>query len=151
MQCSWKDISPSDIADDFAKCVMICSKSSDILSDHLKNFSLILKLKCLMIFSTCLMICSNHQTNCLKIWKFFCGHCIWQHYNVDWQEILYIYFWRMKYIIVAFSVYVCIMSGDPAAVCGADKSLRAGNYKSVVSILQSWCQPGNPSSCQPPD
>ena len=42
---------PSDIADDLAKCLMICSKSSGILSDHLKIFILsILKLKCLMIF-----------------------------------------------------------------------------------------------------
>ena len=34
----------------FAKCLMICSQLSDILSDHQKNFSLILKLKSLMIF-----------------------------------------------------------------------------------------------------
>ena len=50
-QCSRKSIGPSDIADDLAKCLMICSKSSGILSDHLKIFILsILKLKCLMIF-----------------------------------------------------------------------------------------------------
>ena len=59
--CSRKAmISPSDIADDwFCKCLMICSKSSDTLSDHLKNFSFILKLICLMIISKCLMIYSK--------------------------------------------------------------------------------------------
>ena len=59
LQCSRKAIGPSDIADDFSKCLMICSKSSDILSDFLKNFSLTLKLKCLMIVSKCPMICSK--------------------------------------------------------------------------------------------
>ena len=45
MQCSRKAIGPSDIAYDFAKCLMICSKSSDILSNHLKNFSLTLRIE----------------------------------------------------------------------------------------------------------
>ena len=52
VQCSRKAIGPSDIADDFAKCLTICSKWSDILSDHLKTFPSIIKLKCLMIFYT---------------------------------------------------------------------------------------------------
>ena len=49
---------PSDVADDSAKWLMVCEKSSHVY-DHLKTFLLILKLKCLMIFSECLMICSK--------------------------------------------------------------------------------------------
>ena len=74
-QCSRKAIGPSDIADNFAKCLMICSKSSDKLSDYLKNFSWILKLKCPMIFSKCLTFAQNHQTYCLVIGKTFREHC----------------------------------------------------------------------------
>ena len=58
---------------DSAKCLMICSKSSDRLSDHLKNFSWILKMKCLMIFSKCLMIQSKSSDICLNI-----------HINFSW-------------------------------------------------------------------
>ena len=52
--------SPSDIADDYLKYLMICSKSSDILSDHLKNFvntetEISDVLKCLMICSSDLL------------------------------------------------------------------------------------------------
>ena len=45
-----ENIGPSDIADDFAKCLMICSQSSDILSDSQENFSLTFKLKCVTTF-----------------------------------------------------------------------------------------------------
>ena len=66
-QHSQKAISPSDTAEDFAKYLMIGSKSADILSDPLQTLSRIIKLKYLMIFSKCLMISSkssggNHQT-----------------------------------------------------------------------------------------
>ena len=40
-----------------SNCLTICSKSSDIFSDHLKKFSLIFKLICRMILSKCLTIC----------------------------------------------------------------------------------------------
>ena len=54
---SRKPIGPSDIAPDFAKCLMICSKSSDILCDHLQTFSWMIEFKCLIIFfQKCLMI-----------------------------------------------------------------------------------------------
>ena len=43
-QCLRKAIGPSDIVDDFAKYLTISSKSSDILSGHMKNFSWIFNL-----------------------------------------------------------------------------------------------------------
>ena len=54
---SRKPIGPSDIVPDFAKCLMICSKSSDMLCDHLQTFSWMIEFKCLIIFfQKCLMI-----------------------------------------------------------------------------------------------
>ena len=69
--CSRKAIGPSNIANDFAKCLMICSKSSDILSDHLKTFSWKSKLKCHEFFEMLEII--SHI-----IWwskKYFREHC----------------------------------------------------------------------------
>ena len=58
LECSWKAISPSAIADcdDFAKCLM---KSADIVWSSENFFFLILNLKCLVMFSKCLIISSE--------------------------------------------------------------------------------------------
>ena len=62
-QSSRKVIGPLDIA----TFLMVCSKSPETLSDHLKKILWILKPKCLMILFKCLMIAQSHQTYCLMI------------------------------------------------------------------------------------
>ena len=97
-QCLWKAIGPSDIADDFAKCLMICSKSSDTLSGHLKTFSWIIELKCLMFFvgfffSNVWWFAPNHQTYCLMIRKNFSSTLLSEGIKI------YISRWNVKILI----------------------------------------------------